>query len=128
MTDTEQLKALLKNAVNNGFTVDDIALLAEEAETEIEEADAKEEYIDDLQAEAADMLADFLCSIDYYNGKKDVDQIADEIYAALNEIRLGNWSIKISNRSIDTSPKDQTKDEDYMKDVMLIRDLINIFR
>ena len=59
MNSAEQLKQLLKNAFDRGFTTEDIQGIMEDIESEHEAAVEREEEIDELQNAAAEALVDF---------------------------------------------------------------------
>ena len=109
MNSTEQLKQLLKNAFDRGFTTEDIQGIMEDIESEHEAAVEHEEEIDELQNAAAEALVDFLFEIGYINEDADYDEQFDAIYEALQMVRDGKLKMDIKSSG---SSKDKDKDND----------------
>lgn len=106
MNSTEQLKQLLKNAFDRGFTTEDIHGIMEDIESEHEAAVEHEEEIDELQNAAAEALVDFLFEIGYINEDADYDEQFDAIYEALQMVRDGKLKMDIKSSG---SSKDNDK-------------------
>lgn len=106
MTNTEQLKQLLKNAFDRGFTTEDIQAIMDDIESEHEAAVEREEEIDELQNAAAEALVDFLFEIDYINEDADYDEQFEAIYEALQLVRDGKLKMDIKSSG---SSKDNDK-------------------
>lgn len=106
MNSTEQLKQLLKNAFDRGFTTEDIQGIMEDIELEHEAAVEHEEEIDELQNAAAEALVDFLFEIGYINEDADYDEQFDAIYEALQMVRDGKLKMDIKSSG---SSKDNDK-------------------
>lgn len=104
MTNSEQLKALLKNAIEEGFSLEDIEDIATDVKAEMDEEKDKREYLDDLQYEAAASLADFLCEMDYFGKDVDFDDVVESIVKSLQMIRDGKikFSVKTSDFNFGT--------------------------
>lgn len=98
MNSTEQLKQLLKNAFDRGFTTEDIHGIMEDIESEHEAAVEREEEIDELQNAAAEALVDFLFEIGYINEDADYDEQFDAIYEALQMVRDGKLKMSIKSK------------------------------
>ena len=106
MNSTEQLKQLLKNAFDRGFTTEDIQGIMEDIESEHEAAVEHEEEIDEFQNAAAEALVDFLFEIGYINEDADYDEQFDAIYEALQMVRDGKLKMDInSSRSFKDNDK-----------------------
>ena len=110
MNSTEQLKQLLKNAFDRGFTTEDIHGIMEDIELEHEAAVEREEEIDELQNAAAEALADFLFEIGYINEDADYDEQFDAIYEALQMVRDGKLKMDIKSSG---SSKDNDKSSNF---------------
>ena len=110
MNSTEQLKQLLKNAFDRGFTTEDIQGIMEDIESEHEAAVEHEEEIDELQNAAAEVLVDFLFEIGYINEDADYDEQFDAIYEALQMVRDGKLKMDIKSSG---SSKDNDKSYNY---------------
>ena len=110
MNSTEQLKQLLKNAFDRGFTTEDIQGIMEDIESEHEEAVEREEEIDELQNAAAEALVDFLFKIGYINEDADYDEQFDAIYEALQMVRDGKLKMDIKSSG---SSKDNDKSYNF---------------
>ena len=110
MNSTEQLKQLLKNAFDRGFTTEDIHGIMEDIESEHEAAVEREEEIDELQNAAAEALADFLFEIGYINEDADYDEQFDAIYEALQMVRDGKLKMDIKSSG---SSKDNDKSSNF---------------
>ena len=110
MNSTEQLKQLLKNAFDRGFTTEDIQGIMEDIESEHEAAVEREEEIDELQNAAAEALADFLFEIGYINEDADYDEQFDAIYEALQMVRDGKLKMDIKSSG---SSKDNDKSSNF---------------
>ena len=106
MNSTEQLKQLLKNAFDRGFTTEDIQGIMEDIESEHEAAVEREEEIDELQNAAAEALVDFLFEIGYINEDADYNEQFDAIYEALQMVRDGKLKMDIKSSG---SSKDNDK-------------------
>lgn len=114
MNSTEQLKQLLKNAFDRGFTTEDIQGIMEDIESEHEEAVEREEEIDELQNSAAEALVDFLFEIGYIDEDADYDEQFDAIYEALQMVRDGKLKMSIkSKRNCSESSKDNDKSYNF---------------
>ena len=114
MNSTEQLKQLLKNAFDRGFTTEDIQGIMEDIESEHEEAVEREEEIDELQNAAAEALVDFLFEIGYINEDADYDEQFDAIYEALQMVRDGKLKMSIKSKSkCDCSGSSKDNDKSY---------------
>ena len=98
MNSTEQLKQLLKNAFDRGFTTEDIQGIMEDIESEHEAAVEREEEIDELQNAAAEALVDFLFEISYIDEDADYDEQFDAIYEALQMVRDGKLKMAIKSK------------------------------
>lgn len=109
MNSTEQLKQLLKNAFDRGFTTEDIQGIMEDIESEHEAAVEREEEIDELQNAAAEALVDFLFKIGYINEDADYDEQFDAIYEALQMVRDGKLKMAIKKYDCSESSKDNNK-------------------
>ena len=109
MNSTEQLKQLLKNAFDRGFTTEDIHGIMEDIESEHEAAVEREEEIDELQNAAAEALVDFLFKIGYINEDADYDEQFDAIYEALQMVRDGKLKMAIKKYDCSESSKDNNK-------------------
>ena len=110
MNSTEQLKQLLKNAFDRGFTTEDIQGIMEDIESEHEAAVEREEEIDELQNAAAKALVDFLFEIGYINEDADYDEQSDAIYEALQMVRDGKLKMDIKSSG---SSKDNDKSYNF---------------
>lgn len=110
MNSTEQLKQLLKNAFDRGFTTEDIQGIMEDIESEHEAAVEREEEIDELQNAAAEALVDFLFKIGYINEDADYDEQFDAIYEALQMVRDGKLKMDIKSSG---SSKDNDKSYNF---------------
>ena len=110
MNSTEQLKQLLKNAFDRGFTTEDIQGIMEDIESEHEAAVEREEEIDELQNAAAEVLVDFLFEIGYINEDADYDEQFDAIYEALQMVRDGKLKMDIKSSG---SSKDNDKSYNF---------------
>lgn len=110
MNSTEQLKQLLKNAFDRGFTTEDIHGIMEDIESEHEAAVEREEEIDELQNAAAEALVDFLFEIGYINEDADYDEQFDAIYEALQMVRDGKLKMSIKSSG---SSKDNDKSYNF---------------
>lgn len=110
MNSTEQLKQLLKNAFDRGFTTEDIHGIMEDIESEHEAAVEREEEIDELQNAAAEALVDFLFKIGYINEDADYDEQFDAIYEALQMVRDGKLKMSIKSSG---SSKDNDKSYNF---------------
>ena len=110
MNSTEQLKQLLKNAFDRGFTTEDIQGIMEDIESEHEAAVEREEEIDELQNTAAEALVDFLFEIGYINEDADYDEQFDAIYEALQMVRDGKLKMDIKSSG---SSKDNDKSSNF---------------
>ena len=110
MNSTEQLKQLLKNAFDRGFTTEDIQGIMEDIESEHEAAVEREEEIDELQNAAAEALVDFLFEIGYINEDADYDEQFDAIYEALQMVRDGKLKMDIKSSR---SSKDNDKSYNF---------------
>lgn len=110
MNSTEQLKQLLKNAFDRGFTTEDIQGIMEDIESEHEAAVEREEEIDELQNAAAETLVDFLFEIGYINEDADYDEQFDAIYEALQMVRDGKLKMDIKSSG---SSKDNDKSYNF---------------
>ena len=110
MNSTEQLKQLLKNAFDRGFTTEDIQGIMEDIESEHEAAVEREEEIDELQNAAAEALVDFLFEIGYINEDADYDEQFDAIYEALQMVRDGKLKMSIKSSG---SSKDNDKSYNF---------------
>lgn len=110
MNSTEQLKQLLKNAFDRGFTTEDIQGIMEDIESEHEAAVEHEEEIDELQNAAAEALVDFLFEIGYINEDADYDEQFDAIYEALQMVRDGKLKMDIKSSG---SSKDNDKSYNF---------------
>ena len=97
MNSTEQIKQLLKNAFDRGFTTEDIQGIMEDIESEHEAAVEHEEEIDELQNAAAEALVDFLFEIGYINKDADYDEQFNAIYEALQMVRDGKLKMDIKS-------------------------------
>lgn len=114
MNSTEQLKQLLKNAFDRGFTTEDIHGIMEDIESEHEAAVEREEEIDELQNAAAEALTDFLFEIDYINEDADYDEQFDAIYEALQMVRDGKLKMSIKSKcNCSGSSKDNDKSYNF---------------
>lgn len=109
MNSAEQLKQLLKNAFDRGFTTEDIQGIMEDIESEHEAAVEREEEIDELQNAAAEALVDFLFKIGYINEDADYDEQFDAIYEALQMVRDGKLKMAIKKYDCSESSKDNNK-------------------
>ncbi len=109
MNSAEQLKQLLKNAFDRGFTTEDIQGIMEDIESEHEAAVEREEEIDELQNAAAEALVDFLFEIGYINEDADYDEQFDAIYEALQMVRDGKLKMSIKKYDCSESSKDNNK-------------------
>lgn len=112
MNSTEQLKQLLKNAFDKGFTTEDIHGIMEDIESEHEAAVEREEEIDELQNAAAEALVDFLFEIGYINEDADYDEQFDAIYEALQMVRDGKLKMSIKSKC-DCSGSSKDNDKSY---------------
>ena len=112
MNSTEQLKQLLKNAFDRGFTTEDIQGIMEDIESEHEAAVEREEEIDELQNAAAEALVDFLFKIGYINEDADYDEQLDAIYEALQMVRDGKLKMSIKSKC-DCSGSSKDNDKSY---------------
>ena len=112
MTNTEQLKQLLKNAFDRGFTAEDIQDLMYDIESEHEAAVEHEEEIDELQNAAAEALTDFLFEIGYINEDADYDEQFEAIYEALQLVRDGKLKMSIKSKC-DCSGYSKDNDKSY---------------
>lgn len=110
MNSTEQLKQLLKNAFDRGFTTEDIQGIMEDIESEHEAAVEREEEIDELQNAAAEALVDFLFEISYIDEDADYDEQFDAIYEALQMVRDGKLKMDIKSSG---SSKDNDKSSNF---------------
>ena len=110
MNSTEQLKQLLKNAFDRGFTTEDIQGIMEDIESEHEAAVEHEEEIDELQNAAAEALVDFLFEIGYINKDADYDEQFNAIYEALQMVRDGKLKMDIKSSG---SSKDNDKSYNF---------------
>ena len=110
MNSIEQLKQLLKNAFDRGFTTEDIQGIMEDIESEHEAAVEHEEEIDELQNAAAEALVDFLFEIGYINEDADYDEQFDAIYEALQMVRDGKLKMDIKSSG---SSKDNDKSYNF---------------
>lgn len=114
MNSTEQLKQLLKNAFDRGFTTEDIQGIMEDIESEHEAAVEREEDIDELQNAAAEALVDFLFEIGYINEDADYDEQFDAIYEALQMVRDGKLKMSIKSKcNCSGSSKDNDKSYNF---------------
>lgn len=114
MNSTEQLKQLLKNAFDKGFTTEDIHGIMEDIESEHEAAVEREEEIDELQNAAAEALVDFLFEIGYINEDADYDEQFDAIYEALQMVRDGKLKMSINSKcNCSGSSKDNDKSYNF---------------
>lgn len=114
MNSTEQLKQLLKNAFDKGFTTEDIHGIMEDIESEHEAAVEREEEIDELQNVAAEALVDFLFEIGYINEDADYDEQFDAIYEALQMVRDGKLKMSIKSKcNCSGSSKDNDKSYNF---------------
>ena len=114
MNSTEQLKQLLKNAFDRGFTTEDIQGIMEDIESEHEAAVEREEEIDELQNAAAEALTDFLFKIGYINEDADYDEQFDAIYEALQMVRDGKLKMAIKSKcDCSGSSKDNDKSSNF---------------
>ena len=114
MNSTEQLKQLLKNAFDRGFTTEDIQGIMEDIESEHEEAVEREEEIDELQNAAAEALVDFLFEISYIDEDADYDEQFDAIYEALQMVRDGKLKMAIKSKcDCSGSSKDNDKSSNF---------------
>lgn len=112
MNSTEQLKQLLKNAFDRGFTTEDIQGIMEDIESEHEAAVEREEEIDELQNAAAEALVDFLFEINYINEDADYDEQFEAIYEALQMVRDGKLKMAIKSKC-DCSGSSKDNDKSY---------------
>lgn len=112
MNSTEQLKQLLKNAFDRGFTTEDIQGIMEDIESEHEAAVEREEEIDELQNTAAEALVDFLFEIGYIDEDADYDEQFDAIYEALQMVRDGKLKMSIKSKC-DYSGSSKDNDKSY---------------
>ena len=112
MNSTEQLKQLLKNAFDRGFTTEDIHGIMEDIESEHEAAVEREEEIDEIQNAAAEALVDFLFEIGYINEDADHDEQFDAIYEALQMVRDGKLKMSIKSKC-DCSGSSKDNDKSY---------------
>lgn len=112
MNSTEQLKQLLKNAFDKGFTTEDIHGIMEDIESEHEAAVEREEEIDELQNAAAEALVDFLFEIGYINEDADYDEQFDAIYEVLQMVRDGKLKMSIKSKC-DCSGSSKDNDKSY---------------
>lgn len=112
MNSTEQLKQLLKNAFDRGFTTEDIQGIMEDIESEHEAAVEREEEIDELQNAAAEALVDFLFEINYINEDADYDEQFEAIYEALQMVRDGKLKMSIKSKC-DCSGSSKDNDKSY---------------
>ena len=112
MNSTEQLKQLLKNAFDKGFTTEDIHGIMEDIESEHEAAVEREEEIDELQNAAAEALVNFLFEIGYINEDADYDEQFDAIYEALQMVRDGKLKMSIKSKC-DCSGSSKDNDKSY---------------
>lgn len=112
MDSTEQLKQLLKNAFDRGFTTEDIHGIMEDIESEHEAAVEREEEIDELQNAAAEALVDFLFEIGYINEDADYNEQFDAIYEALQMVRDGKLKMSIKSKC-DCSGSSKDNDKSY---------------
>lgn len=112
MNSTEQLKQLLKNAFDRGFTTEDIQGIMEDIESEHEAAVEREEEIDELQNAAAEALVDFLFEIGYINEDADYNEQFDAIYEALQMVRDGKLKMSIKSKC-DCSGSSKDNDKSY---------------
>lgn len=112
MNSTEQLKQLLKNAFDRGFTTEDIQDIMEDIESEHEAAVEREEEIDELQNAAAKALVNFLFEIGYINEDADYDEQFDAIYEALQMVRDGKLKMSIKSKC-DCSGSSKDNDKSY---------------
>ena len=112
MNSTEQLKQLLKNAFDRGFTTEDIQGIIGDIESEHEAAVEREEEIDELQNAAAEALVDFLFEIGYINEDADYDEQFDAIYEALQMVRDGKLKMSIKSKC-DCSGSSKDNDKSY---------------
>lgn len=114
MNSTDQLKQLLKNAFDRGFTTEDIQGIMEDIESEHEAAVEREEEIDELQNAAAEALVDFLFEIGYINEDADHDEQFDAIYEALQMVRDGKIKMSIKSKcNCSGSSKDNDKSYNF---------------
>lgn len=114
MNSTEQLKQLLKNAFDRGFTTEDIQGIMEDIESEHEAAVEREEEIDELQNAAAEALVDFLFEISYIDEDADYDEQFDAIYEALQMVRDGKLKMAIKSKcDCSGSSKDNDKSSNF---------------
>ena len=114
MNSTEQLKQLLKNAFDRGFTTEDIQGIMEDIESEHEAAVEREEEIDELQNAAAEALVDFLFKISYIDEDADYDEQFDAIYEALQMVRDGKLKMAIKSKcDCSGSSKDNDKSSNF---------------
>lgn len=114
MNSTDQLKQLLKNAFDRGFTTEDIQGIMEDIESEHEAAVEREEEIDELQNAAAEALVDFLFEIGYINEDADHDEQFDAIYEALQMVRDGKLKMSIKSKcNCSGSSKDNDKSYNF---------------
>lgn len=114
MNSTEQLKQLLKNAFDRGFTTEDIQGIMEDIESEHEAAVEREEEIDELQNAAAEALVVFLFEIGYINEDADYDEQFDAIYEALQMVRDGKLKMSIKSKcNCSGSSKDNDKSYNF---------------
>lgn len=114
MNSAEQLKQLLKNAFDRGFTTEDIQGIMEDIESEHEAAVEREEEIDKLQNAAAEALVDFLFEISYIDEDADYDEQFDAIYEALQMVRDGKLKMAIKSKcDCSGSSKDNDKSSNF---------------
>lgn len=113
MNSAEQLKQLLKNAFDRGFTTEDIQGIMEDIKSEHEAAVEREEEIDELQNAAAEALVDFLFKIGYINEDADYDEQFDAIYEALQMVRDGKLKMAIKKYDCSGSSKDNDKSSNF---------------
>lgn len=114
MNSAEQLKQLLKNAFDRGFTTEDIHGIMEDIESEHEAAVEREEEIDELQNAAAEALTDFLFEIGYINEDADYNEQFDAIYEALQMVRDGKLKMAIKSKcDCSGSSKDNDKSSNF---------------
>ena len=114
MNSAEQLKQLLKNAFDRGFTTEDIQGIMEDIESEHEAAVEREEEIDELQNAAAEALVDFLFEISYIDEDADYDEQFDAIYEALQMVRDGKLKMAIKSKcDCSESSKDNDKSSNF---------------
>ena len=114
MNSAEQLKQLLKNAFDRGFTTEDIQGIMEDIESEHEAAVEREEEIDELQNAAAEALTNFLFEISYIDEDADYDEQFDAIYEALQMVRDGKLKMAIKSKcDCSGSSKDNDKSSNF---------------